>query len=324
MDFPGKTRLNRIRRTLSPGCAVLYYHRIAESDEDPELLCVAPLLFREQMSALGREYEFLSLSQLTRIMESGTRLRRKCVAITFDDGYADNSDTALPILEEAGIPATFFVSSGILDGGREFWWDQLARALLSEHKVPQELVVKINGREIPFSMRTRSERQLWYRELTAFLRSMSGEKRNCFIDALSEWADMPRLPRMTHAPLSISQLRMLDSSRIADVGAHGLWHGSLGSMTFQEQQEDIVKGKKRLEEALGHKVEFFSYPFGQKKDFGEDTVQILGSCGFKVACTTASGIIRNGEYDSYRLPRVCVRAVAASELIADLACLWGS
>ena len=53
------------------------------------------------------------------------------MAITFDDGYADNAKLAGPILEGLGMPATFFITAGVVGSGREFWWDRLANLLLS-------------------------------------------------------------------------------------------------------------------------------------------------------------------------------------------------
>ena len=87
-------------------------------------MAVTPLQFQEQLEVLAARYHVVSLHELAH----GIRGRRRGalpVAITFDDGYADNLHAALPRLEARGLPATFFITTGYVDSGRAFWWDEL-------------------------------------------------------------------------------------------------------------------------------------------------------------------------------------------------------
>jgi peptidoglycan/xylan/chitin deacetylase (PgdA/CDA1 family) len=68
------------------------------------------------------------------------------VVITFDDGYLDNIENALPILHEAGLPATFYIATGYVGSDREFWWDDLERLTLGAANLPKVLRLRINGR----------------------------------------------------------------------------------------------------------------------------------------------------------------------------------
>ena len=122
---------------------VLMYHRVAECDIDPWNLCVSPQRFTEQLEALKREYRILPLQELFR-----TGARQKAVAITFDDGYADNLHAAAPILERHRAPACFFLTSGALDMAREFWWDELERLLLCEAALPPKIGVSVGSRRL--------------------------------------------------------------------------------------------------------------------------------------------------------------------------------
>ncbi len=105
--------------------AVLLYHRVAETPFDLHGLCVTPDEFRAQMTHLANAYRPVPLIQFAMAAREGW-LPDRAVAVTFDDGYADNLEIASPILLELGIPATFFVTSDGLLGRAEVWWDVLA------------------------------------------------------------------------------------------------------------------------------------------------------------------------------------------------------
>ena len=122
-------RLHRwFRRRDGP--AILMYHRIATPDVDPWGLSVSPERFAEQVQALRARRTILSMDAFVTRLRSGD-LPHDAVALTFDDGYLDNLRRAKPILEAADVPATVFLTTGRIGTGKEFWWDELARMVLS-------------------------------------------------------------------------------------------------------------------------------------------------------------------------------------------------
>jgi peptidoglycan/xylan/chitin deacetylase (PgdA/CDA1 family) len=131
------------------GPVVLMYHRIAEQDPDPWELSVSPHHFAEQMEVLAAQRHPMALNEF---IAGGkvSALPADAVAVTFDDGYADNLLEAKPILERFGIPATVFVTSVAVDHPRELWWDELERVLLAPEQLPNELHLKVGGRKISF------------------------------------------------------------------------------------------------------------------------------------------------------------------------------
>lgn len=127
-----RTPLNRLLNRVDPPVIVLLYHRVTTLVSDPEMLAVSPENFRAQMRHLKENHH------LVRFEEDWSKAAKPAVAITFDDGYADNALEALPILDEVGVPATFFVSTGTIGTTREFWWHELERIILGGG-VPVEL-----------------------------------------------------------------------------------------------------------------------------------------------------------------------------------------
>jgi peptidoglycan/xylan/chitin deacetylase (PgdA/CDA1 family) len=107
---------------------VLMYHKV--NDATPNPTTVPTAVFSEQMSLLGElGYEPVSLERVRDHYVRGTPLPHGAVLITFDDGYRDNLENALPILREHGYPAVIFVPIGFLDGDRPLPHEEVLRTL---------------------------------------------------------------------------------------------------------------------------------------------------------------------------------------------------
>jgi len=100
---------------------IFMYHGVADEAEDPNYLCVAPSRFAEQMTWLKRRgLRGVSIGTLLDAMRAGRP--RGLVGITFDDGYVNVLEAALPELRRHGFTATMFIVSGRLGGSNE--WDE--------------------------------------------------------------------------------------------------------------------------------------------------------------------------------------------------------
>jgi peptidoglycan/xylan/chitin deacetylase (PgdA/CDA1 family) len=122
-----------LRRSSS--AAILLYHRAADPELDPQLLSVSPARFTEHLDVLETHAAVVSLARVAE--------ERRGLAITFDDGYADNFDVAAPLLATRGIAATVFVTTGYL--GRRPWWDELESLLLRGGALPESLELEVDG-----------------------------------------------------------------------------------------------------------------------------------------------------------------------------------
>ena len=121
---PALTRLRtaawRARgRPSRPGLRVLFYHRVSD---DPDPLAISPHRFAAQMDLLDAEgYRVVDVVEASRLLASRAPLDG-VVALSFDDGYRDIAEHALPVLERRGFRATVFVATGVVDGTAEFTW----------------------------------------------------------------------------------------------------------------------------------------------------------------------------------------------------------
>ena len=123
---------------------VLMYHRIACLPVDPWRLAVSPARFATQIGLLARERSIVPMDWLARELRAN-RLPRRTAAVTFDDGYADVLENALPILRRFNCPACVFITTDGIDLPRGFWWDILSRVILEPVNLPEHLAIDIDG-----------------------------------------------------------------------------------------------------------------------------------------------------------------------------------
>ena len=101
------------------GLRILFYHRVSD---DRDELAVSPRDFRRQMDYLATEsYRVVDVVEAAELLDKGVSCRRT-VGLSFDDGFVDVAEQALPLLAERGFRATVFVAPAVVDGWASFGW----------------------------------------------------------------------------------------------------------------------------------------------------------------------------------------------------------
>lgn len=290
---------------------------------DPQLLCVTPDHFTEQMQILRQHYYPLSLKNL-RKRQAFNLWPQRTVVITFDDGYADNFQTARKILETFDIPATVFVTSGMVDSQKEFWWDELERVFLSSPTLPAHLKIMIDHQEFSWNLENSAHdypsaswnvqenaspgvRQQVYLDLMKRLHETDVPTRESILSELAAWSGINRNQgRQEYLAVNSDELGSLPQKGLLEIGAHTITHPLLAAISPISQKEEIQEGKTALEKILGHPVESFAYPFGEHGDYSQETIKLVREAGFKCACSNFPGNV-NPLRDPYQLPRYIVR-----------------
>ena len=314
----------RLLARWRPRASVLVYHRVASPALDPWSLAVTPEHFAEHVQVLARHATVVPLSALPAVV-ARRRAPRRCVAVTFDDGYADNLHAAVPSLERGEVPATVFVVAGAL-GGAELWWDRLARLLLSPGELPDRLTLSIGGVRHEWSFGTdgarqdasEAERHLAWRagteppttrhaafaEIWRRLQPLPRHEQDRLLGAIDAWAGGNRGVIDTRM-LTEDELGTLGAHPLVDIGGHTLSHPRLSALDAADQEREIVEGKRVLEAVVGRALSAFAYPFGRPDDFTADTVLRVQRAGFRLACANFSGTVDRST-DLFRLPRAYV------------------
>lgn len=336
---PGAVRL---RSPLQPP-VILMYHRVAALSSDPQCLCVTPDHFEEHMAVLREMGVPTSLSSLTQGMEEGL-LCERAIAVTFDDGYEDNLVNAKPILSRHDVPATVFVTSGMIGSSTEFWWDELERILLQPGSLPQKFSINLNEQDVSFDLGPYAEltaaeclgmaswtvldaddptpRHRLYRFLHGLLFQVgSGEHRAAILSFLLSWSRCSPHGRSTHRALSADGLSDLASGGLVEVGAHTVSHPVLSRLDPAAQKSEILESQTRIEALTGVPVRAFAYPYGDPQSFSQDTLNILKAAGFGCAVTTVPGPVSSCA-QLFELPRLCVRNWTGEDLRSRITACW--
>jgi peptidoglycan/xylan/chitin deacetylase (PgdA/CDA1 family) len=312
----------RLRCRFGPGSLVLMYHRVAEVGPDPWGLCVTPTNFRNHLKVLrAKRVRLLGMQDLVKALVAG-KIPPRSVAITFDDGYADNYHFASPLLTDYEIPATIFVTAGQVEAAEEFWWDALERIFLHAGELPSvlDLVVRSQprrwelGRSASFSISEAERWQHWradesaptvrhqlYKQIWQVLFDANSEERNRLVRELTLWAGLPLKARATHRSMTEEELQHL-AGGVVEVGAHTWTHPSLAKLSTLDQADELRRSKSHLEQILGRMVKGCSYPHGH---YSPQTFQLVQKLGYSYACGSTQIPVRS-DAERFHLPRVAV------------------
>lgn len=255
--------------------------------------------FRKVLGWLRHWFQVLPLDEAVHRLQSGT-LPPRAAAITFDDGYADNQQVALPILEEAGLSACFFIATGFLDGGR-MWNDTLIESIRGARSEPWDLreVDSVFADLPPLVLDSWEARRHAVPQLVMRCKYLPMQERERVVEAVarSSGANLDQTLMM-----SSEQLRNL-RSRGQQVGAHTVNHPILARLPSDVARVEIGAGKQALEALLDERIGLFAYPNGKPgEDYLPEHVQMVRDAGFDAAVTTSPGA-SGSNTDPCQIPR---------------------
>jgi peptidoglycan/xylan/chitin deacetylase (PgdA/CDA1 family) len=306
-------RIMRRAQLLEPKPVILMYHRIADEPVDPWGLAVSPARFEEQLQVLRRTRYPLPLTDFVRHLQAGT-LPPHAVALTLDDGYADNFLVGKPRLAAADVPATVFLITGFLDCPDELWWDELARLILLERGPRSlELVVRDMPMKFDFDMELPSretdtwrassppvtQRQHAFAAIWEALRPLEHQERRALMAELRSMFRGRKPAATSSRTMTSDEVRQLASSGIVTIGAHTVTHPPLTHLKSELRRCEIKESKVTSEALIGAQVTGFAYPYG---DFDHQVRSAVEGAGFAFACSTRQGPAVTS--DVLTLPRI--------------------
>ena len=267
--------------------SILIFHRV---------LSVPDPLFPNEMHArqfdavcgwLTRWFNVLPLEQAVHTLKAG-QLPARSACITFDDGYADNHQVALPILERHGLSATFFIATGFLDGGR-MWNDTIIETVRACRHARLDLTELELGTHALASLQ---DKQAAIAALIDAIKYRSVSERVALTEQVASLAQV-QPPR--DLMMSSKQVQLMRQAGMG-IGAHTVSHPILARLSDDDAREEIQASKLTLEELLGERIGLFAYPNGKRsEDYLPDTVAIVRDLEFDAAVTTEWGTTGNGD-----------------------------
>lgn len=271
-------RPNRVRRSR---LVILGWHNVEPSWCFPAPVEHGPRGLERQFRILRNTAHVVDLSDALSALGEGRQLPSRSVAITFDDGYRDNLELAAPMLEQLGLPATFFLAPALLSGEISPWWERLGWAVANTTRP----TVRFDGNDLNLEAdrataaygvmcesvkrRTQAQRLAVVDELVGLL-----EPRGQYDDSrlMLDWDGARALARKGFT-----------------IGSHSLDHAILCNETPEEQYRNLALSRARLEQELGVTVDLLAYPNGTQRDFDDVTIAAAAAAGFRCAITTIDG-----------------------------------
>jgi len=242
--------------------------------------------FHNQVKYLKKHFEVICLSEAIERMRTGGVCRPTAV-ITFDDGYQNNYDVAFPILNEAGLPATIFLTTGLINTSDTVWFCRLNHALAETNRTSLEwggCMFDLSGpgskADTAAAIQDRLK-EFPHPRLLVELRRL-----------ILELNDDPDCPIEVGSPfrmLSREAIAKMAGSGLIEFGAHTHTHAILSLLAPEERHDEIERSVAAIQEMTGRPCELFAYPNGGMQDYDAETIALLEACGMRASVTAIAG-----------------------------------
>jgi peptidoglycan/xylan/chitin deacetylase (PgdA/CDA1 family) len=314
LDTLGATRLVLgLRRAIDvPWLPVVTFHRVLERGDhaafllDDGVVDAAPDEFERHVQTIRRYFQPIGIAELIAAFD-GEPLPKRPIVVTFDDGYRDNVEVALPILKRHDVKAVFFVATEYISRRRVFWWDRVnyiikrstCRAI--ELRYPTELAL---------SLATPLRRQQTVQTVLRLLKTHVHLELEPFLEQLAAAADVRWTPQIERelaesAVMTWDQVRELDRAGM-DVQSHTRTHRVLQTLAPTQLREELRGSRDDLECELDAPVTSIAYPVGLRlEDDRTDVRRALVEAGYRIGFSNATGThhLRAGG-DPYNISRM--------------------
>ncbi len=297
----------RGRRRVDFGIRILAFHGVVERYLDSRVEESFHLLsdFRAQLAVL-KKCRVVALDDLDELRK--TRRIVPSVAITFDDGFANNV-LAAELLEAARLPATFFVASGSIDSGQTVW-PTLLRLVLARGSARR---ITVAGKTYDLD----HDPDAFATVRKAFKQLPSAERIACWTELVEQLRDDELSALIAQFP-SIAMMSWRDVASLCSsgfsVGSHGSVHElHHAAQPHQVRMHELAASKLAIERGTRRRCDSFAFPNGTFHASSSDEVR---AAGYVRAFTMVSRAAR-GTDDSTLLPRI-VATGGADRLIAKL------
>lgn len=274
--------------------SVLAYHRVLPAPDPLRVGDPTVEEFEKRMRWVASTYNVLPLLDAVRALRDN-RLPARALCITFDDGYADNHDLALPVLLKLGLPATFFVTTGYLEGACMF------------NDVVIEAVRKAPGptldlRHLGFGMAAVGSEEQRRQTVGRILQQLKYELPRSRHEVALAIAKRAGIQPPGGLMMNARQVKALHLAGM-EIGAHTVTHPILARISLDGAREEMAASRAHLERMTGAPVRLFAYPNGYPgRDYRSEHAALAKELGFEAAVTAARGAARPGG-DFYQVPR---------------------
>jgi peptidoglycan/xylan/chitin deacetylase (PgdA/CDA1 family) len=238
---------------------------------------------------------------------------RRFATFTFDDGYRDNRDFALPVMHEFDAPFTVYVASDFAQAKGNLWWVALETVIAKASSVE----ATIDGVTSRIDTSTLSAKNSAFERLHDWLRALPGRDdlaREIGKLCVQNGVDQNKI--CSDLCLSWDELKPFAAEPLVGIGAHSVTHCNIAQQSAEMANHEMTASRSRIEDVLQRPVAHFAYPYGDRAAAGRREFALAQAAGFKTAVTTRPGMMfpESAEYPT-ALPRISLNGNYQNERI---------
>lgn len=280
--------------------AILRYHAICGPEGyayASPAICISPDAFDAHLAYLAASYNVVSLPDAVKSIRNRRPLPPNAVAITFDDGYADNL-AAARALARYGLTATFYITAGCLADGQPFWPSELRYLVAGIPEVRTTL--HVGDVRVELDLGSNEGRSDAIGRLTKTFKAHPVPVRERLRDELRSKSTRFAMPRVMLTWDEVREMHALGMT----IGSHTMTHPNLPNAGLAAARDELFGSRTRLEEEIGAPVTMFSYPNGGAERYLTPLVQqVVKEVGYEAATTSRNAFAGPGS-DLYALERI--------------------
>lgn len=294
-------------QAFEPKLNTLMYHRVMPEPDPLRPWEIDKHQFRQHMEWISGVFNVIPLSEAVEHLKNDT-LKRRSLAITFDDGYLDNFSEALPILKEFGFHATFFCTSAWLESG-QMWNDKVIESI----RLWPEDTLTIDALELSeLPVKNIVDKNKAIETILPKLKYQEPTQRQKIADLLS--AKVSSLPQLM---MQADHLKRLHLEGM-EIGGHTHSHPIIANLDDESLKKELTINKHNLEKVIGDKISLFAYPNGKPgTDYRINQIHQLKNAGYTAAVTTKANIASQNS-NTFELPRFTPWDKSSSLFLARL------
>lgn len=293
LGFFGMTKLHRLAAPWTRGLgAILMFHQVrpwASREFAPNrLLEITPEFFDVVLTRLrSLGFEILSLDAALVRLKAGADGEKPFAVLTFDDGYKDTLEHALPVLEKHEAPFTLYVTTGFADRSARLWWVELEAAIGALPMID----VAIDGQRLCLASVTAAQKQAAFATLYAALRNGPEEQLLNIIAKLCMTAKVDSRALVETLCLDWAGIEAIARHPLCTIGVHTLTHPRLAKIGEDAVRRELRDSRALIETNIGKSAPHLAYPVGDVTSAGPREFAIARELGFVSAVTTRPGMI---------------------------------
>ena len=234
-----------------------------------------------------RDFDIVSIDAALRRLQAARAGQRRFAVLTFDDGYRDNLEHALPALRRQAAPFTLYATTGFAEQTARLWWVELEEAI----RVLPRVELVIGGAPVSLAAGTDAEKSAAFARVYWLLR---GRWEHELLAATGELADRAGLDRLSFARnlcMDWKELAEFAGEPLCTLGVHTLTHPMLAKHPLETARAELAESRRVIEARFGRPATHLAYPVGDPTSAGPREFELARELGFASAVTTRKGML---------------------------------